>query len=354
MTQPDEADSAISMDDILGVGSGFGDESPSSKAEDSASDFGVSALFEAPTGRSKPPSESRPKPDESDPFAGTPFADILGPGATGESPTNRESSNGPEPPGAPSSLDLPQMPDDDSAGGFSIPAPDADPFAGYAKAAADDIQRKQATSTGADPNSSTAIPSTGSPDGVVFTQNFAEDTVGDRPSGWEGDFPFASLEVRDDSPPKGAKKYLAFHKKIQGEGKVYFQRRFADLSGVIGVEFDLKCNQKNKFLLGFFVEKDEDFQQSVHTKILLSEAQTAPTILLHGEPAPYLLGSWAHVRYVIDLAKGKIDGYIDGTHIARGLKMPQRPKSLNTLAIRDSVNTTGELFIGNIEVKKIG
>jgi hypothetical protein len=123
---------------------------------------------------------------------------------------------------------------------------------------------------------------------------------------------------------------------------------------VIGVEFDLRCNNKNKFLLGFYIEKDEDFQQSVHTKILLSETQTTPTIHIHGEPAPYLLGSWAHIKYVIDLPKGLVNGYIDGTHIAKDLRLPQAPKYLNTLAIRDNINTTGELLVGNIKIEKLG
>ena len=73
-----------------------------------------------------------------------------------------------------------------------------------------------------------------------------------------------------------------------------------------------------------------------------------------GEPAPYLLGSWAHIKYVINLTEGKVDGYIDSTHIARGLKLPATPKYLNTVAIRDNVNTTGELFIANLVVKKVG
>ncbi len=157
--------------------------------------------------------------------------------------------------------------------------------------------------------------------------------------------------IRDS--PQGARNFIAYEKS-KGAGKVYYSSNFPNTSGIINVEFDLRCNNKNKFLLGFYIEKDEDFQQSVHTKILLSETQTTPTIHIHGEPAPYLLGSWAHLRYVIDLPKGLVNGYIDGTHIARDLRLPQAPKHLNTLAIRDNINTTGELLIGNIKIEKIG
>ncbi|MBI3736607.1 hypothetical protein HY256_08870 [Candidatus Sumerlaeota bacterium] len=119
------------------------------------------------------------------------------------------------------------------------------------------------------------------------------------------------------------------------------------------MEFDLRCNDKNKFLLGFYIEKDEDFQQAIHTKILRSESQTAPSIHIHGQPAPYMLGTWAHIKYVIDLNDGKVDGYVDDRHVARAVSLPQVPKYLNTLAIRDNINTTGQLFIDNIQVKKI-
>lgn len=183
-------------------------------------------------------------------------------------------------------------------------------------------------------------------------QDFERDTAGQLPSGWEGQYPFASLTVEADTPPKGSQQYLHFEKK-DGTGKAHYSCHFGDVSGVIGIEFDLRCNDKNKFLLGFYVEKDGDFQHSIHTKILRSEAQTSPTIHMQGQPAPYLLGSWAHIKYVVDLTEGRINGYIDSTHVVRDLPLSPNPGTLNTLSIRDNINTTGVLLLANIKIYEI-
>lgn len=181
--------------------------------------------------------------------------------------------------------------------------------------------------------------------------SFENESVGQKPGGWEGDYGFASLSVQADTPPKGTNQYLAFDKK-EGAGKALYTYHFGNINGVVGIEFDLRCNDKNKFLLGFYIEKDGDFQQSIHTKILRSEAQTTPTIHMQGESAPYLLGSWAHIKYVVDLNLGKLNGYIDSTHVVRDLPLQQNPGYLNTLSIRDNINTTGNLLLANIKVYK--
>jgi hypothetical protein len=195
--------------------------------------------------------------------------------------------------------------------------------------------------------------STDASPGVLLSQDFEGDAVGRRPSGWEGEFPYAELHIATDNPPEGASRYLAY-RKLEGVGKVYYSTKFPNASGVLSVEFDMCCNDKNKFLLGFYIEKDEDFSQSIHTNILRSESQTAPSIHIHGQPAPYMLGAWARIKYVIDLNKGKVDGYVDGRHVAKGVPLPSVPKYLNTLSIRDNINTTGELCIDNIKVQKVG
>lgn len=298
-----------------------------------------------------------------DPFAGTPFASIFDdadskPKSGEQTKVTADSGGGlmPELDTKESSEIRISADDDTEIPAIKLDVPEDDPFASLSMPSNSGPVKtapsapKMAVS---DPHSTTVVPQGASADGVVFAQNFEQDAVGQAPPNWSGEFPYATLTVRDDGPPKGSKKYIAY-KKDEGVGKVYYCARFPNTSGIISVEFDLRCNDKNKFLLGFYIEKDEDFQQSIHTKILRSEAQTAPTIHIHGEPAPYLLGSWAHIRYVINLKESTVDGYIDSTHIARGLKLPQTPKYLNTLAIRDNINTTGDLCIANIQVKKMG
>lgn len=180
--------------------------------------------------------------------------------------------------------------------------------------------------------------------------DFESGNVGQQPENWQGDYPYASLVVDNQTPPKGeSEQYLKFEKK-QGEGKALYSRTFPAISGKVGIEFDLRCDEKNKFLLGFYVEEDGDFQKSIHTKILRSEAQTTPTIHMQGESAPYMLGSWAHIKYLVDLDQGVLNGYIDSTHVVRDFKLDQVPERLNTLAIRDNINTTGVLLLDNIRI----
>jgi hypothetical protein len=197
-----------------------------------------------------------------------------------------------------------------------------------------------------------SIPIAGSAGDEIFIQTFGADAAGARPSGWAGEYPYATLTVENQTPPAGSIHYLAYVKKA-GVGKVYFSTRFPKLDGIIDVQFDLRCDDKNKFLLGFYIEKDEDFQQAIHTKILRSESQTAPSIHVHGQPAPYIMGQWVHVRYLIDLTQGEVEGYLDGRHVARRIRLPKTPMHLNTLAIRDNINTTGRLCLGNIRVRKV-
>lgn len=200
------------------------------------------------------------------------------------------------------------------------------------------------------PNFDTAGPGGNGSAGVSL--DFEEDALGRQPKGWEGQYDYADLTVEADTPCKSGNQYVRFQKR-EGNGKAHYRFRFGDITGVVGIEFDLCCNDKNKFLLGFYIERDGDFQQSIHTKILRSEAQTTPTIHMQGEAAPYLLGSWAHIKYVVDLNAGRINGYIDSTHVVRDLPLSPNPQMLNTLSIRDNINTTGDLMLDNIMVYQI-
>ena len=275
---------------------------------------------------------------ESDPFGSTAFDEIFSEEGSGP-------GSGQPAPGSP-------PPTDESSGG-EVPAmdfeiPDADPFAGTPT-----VTEVTPPDLGSDEGPPVAESSSAGEVGPVFNQNFENDSVGERPSGWEGEFDYATLTVRDDDPPEGTSRYVSFQKS-EGDGKAYFRTKFPNASGVVSIEFDLRCNNKNKYLLGFFIEKDEDFQQSIHTKILRPESSTAPQLLLQGEKASYLMGSWVHIKFVVNLKESKVDGYFHSTHIVRGLHLPQAPPYFNTLAFRDNINTTGDLSIANIQVNRIG
>ncbi|MBM3335837.1 hypothetical protein FJY63_14355, partial [Candidatus Sumerlaeota bacterium] len=116
-----------------------------------------------------------------------------------------------------------------------------------------------------------APPITGQKTGVFYEQSFEVEAVGAMPRNWEASeqYSFASLVVADDTPPPNAKRYLKFE-KTEAAGSATYSCRFADATGQVAIEFDVRCDNKNKFLLGFYVEKDGDFRQSIHTLIHLS------------------------------------------------------------------------------------
>ena len=190
------------------------------------------------------------------------------------------------------------------------------------------------------------------PGTVVFEENVKDSAAGERAHGWTGEYPYASLTVDTATPPGGASKYLKFEKN-NGAGSAYFSRTFPDASGAVCVEFDVCCKDKNKYLLGFYIEKDGDFRQSIHTIIHRTDPQGASALRIQGESTPYRFGEWAHVRYEINLNEGVVNGSVNGKPVAAGVKMASCPKSINTFSIRDNLATTGVLLIGGLKVTKI-
>ncbi len=183
--------------------------------------------------------------------------------------------------------------------------------------------------------------------------DFESEPAGQTAPGWQMVGNAATLQVHTESPPRGSHQYICYEKH-EGNGQGLFSYSFNPVHGKLSIEFDICCHDKNKYLLGFFIEKDGQSEGSIHTKILRSEAQTTPTIHMQGESAPYFLASWAHIRYTVDLIQGTVDGYIDGTHVARGVQLEQPPAYLNTLSIRDNTSTTGVLLLDNIKVSQLG
>lgn len=184
-----------------------------------------------------------------------------------------------------------------------------------------------------------------------FSQNFEDEEIGATPKGWKGSYDYASLVVSPSDHP-GSAKCMKFEKK-SGTGSAYYACRFPDASGRIVVEFDLRCDHKNKYLLGFYIEMDEDFRHSIHTVVHMDATKADKVSLrLQNESAPYKLGEWCRVKYLIDLPRHMVDGFINDKPVVVGARLPSRPKVINTLSIRDNLATEGLLMIDNISIQR--
>lgn len=186
---------------------------------------------------------------------------------------------------------------------------------------------------------------------LFYEQAFDNEEVGAVPSNWKGAtaHDHASLSVVDRD---GGGRCMKFEKN-SGTGSAYFSCRFPDASGRFSVEFDICCMDKNKYLLGFYVEKDEDFRQSVSTVIHRDTSRSDKvTLRVQNEVADYELGQWRKVRFVIDLQRHIVDAYLDDESLALGIRLTSRPDVLNTLSIRDNLATEGILMIDNIRIRK--
>ena len=195
-------------------------------------------------------------------------------------------------------------------------------------------------------------PAAGPAGTVVLDESLDGQNAGERPNGWTGDYPYATLSIETEAPPQGRTRYLKFE-KTSGAGSAHFSRTFPDVGGVIEVEFDLCCKDKNRYLLGFYIEKDADFRQSIHTIIHRTDPQSSSALRLQGESSSYQFGQWARVRYEIDLNEGFVNGFVNGKKVADKVALTSCPDSLNTLSIRDNLATTGVLLIGGLKIKKI-
>jgi len=189
--------------------------------------------------------------------------------------------------------------------------------------------------------------------GIFYEQAFESEPVGAMPKNWEPpeQYGFASLVVAEDSPPPNAKRYVKFE-KTEGSGSACYSCRFPDATGQVAIEFDLRCDHKNKFLLGFYVEKDGDFRQSIHTLVHQAEPDKPASLGLQGEKTPYVMGTWPHIKYVVNLSTGRLSGYVNGTIVLDNVRLTNCPRSLNTLSIRDNIPTVGVLKIGNIRIAR--
>lgn len=206
------------------------------------------------------------------------------------------------------------------------------------------------TSTGGSPKSAASAgkTSSGNMPGLIFEQDFEEQPVGSRPDHWVGD---EKENVSFHVVEHQGHKVLRYFKNA-GSDSVHFYCQFPNVSGVVSIEFDISCPQKNKYLLGLYIERDGNYNQAVRTVVHCIDPSAA-SIRMQNEPVNYQLGQWCHVRYLIDLYQGTIDGYLDDEQVLTQQTFVNKPSSVNTLSIRDNHATTGELLIDNVRIEKM-
>lgn len=190
----------------------------------------------------------------------------------------------------------------------------------------------------------------GSTSRVVFEQTFEHQAEGSVPEGWSGEYDYASLTV-ERLDEAGHTQCLCFHKP-EGTGSATYHLKFPQAQGLVTAEFDIRCDQKNKFLLGVYFEKDEDFKQSVHTIVHQLDPNAPAALRLQGNAAPYDMATWRRVRFEVNLHEGTVDAWLDNEQVAAGVALPSNPAYLNTISIRDNLATTGTLLLDNIRISE--
>jgi hypothetical protein len=188
--------------------------------------------------------------------------------------------------------------------------------------------------------------------GVIFQQNFDEEAPEEQPSAWGGEYEYATLTVDRSIAASNTGQSLKFEKRT-GAGSASYVCRFPKASGQVRIEFDIRCDDKNKYLLGFYIEKDEDFKQSIHTIIHRMDSKSTPSLRVQGEPVPYEFGTWRHMTYELNLQAGMVTAYVDGEQVIKDARLPTAPSYVNTLSIRDNLATTGVLYLDNITVTRM-
>lgn len=185
---------------------------------------------------------------------------------------------------------------------------------------------------------------------VVFEQTFEDEQDGAAPRGWTGEYDYASLTV-ERLDEAGHAQCLRFQKS-DGSGSATYHLSFPKASGQVTAEFDIRCDEKNKFLLGVYLEKDEDFKQSIHTIVHQLDPNTPAALRVQGVAAAYEMSTWRRVRLEIDLNSGIVNGYLDNEQVVQDVTLANAPDYINTLSIRDNLATTGTLLLDNIRISE--
>lgn len=187
---------------------------------------------------------------------------------------------------------------------------------------------------------------------AAFQQSFDDEPVGSMPKGWIGEYAHATLEVEDAVTATNSGKAIKFEKQ-SGTASTHYRCKFNEARGRIAVEFDIRCDSKNKYFLGVYIESDEDFRKAVHTVIHTTEDGTSAALRLQGESVPYQLGTWAHIKYILNLTDSSVDAFVNNQSVVKGARIPGTPEIMNTISIRDNPATTALLYIDNIKISAV-
>ncbi len=182
----------------------------------------------------------------------------------------------------------------------------------------------------------------------IFEQSFDDEVAGGVPSGWMGDFAHASLKV-SDTAVNNTGKSITFEKQT-GSASTHYRCKFNEAKGKFAVEFDVRCDSKNKYFLGVYIESDEDFRKAVHTVIHTTEDGASASLRLQGESIPYQLGTWAHVKYILNLPDASVDAFVNEQPVIQNARIPGTPEMMNTISIRDNPATTAVMFLDNVKI----
>jgi tetratricopeptide (TPR) repeat protein/sugar lactone lactonase YvrE len=184
--------------------------------------------------------------------------------------------------------------------------------------------------------------------GAIFEQSFDDEMVGGMPAGWIGEFAHASLKVSEIAVNNNGKSIM--FEKQTGSASTHYRRKFDEAKGKFAVEFDVRCDSKNKYFLGVYIESDEDFRKAVHTVIHTTEDGASSSLRLQGESIPYQLGTWAHVKYILNLADASVDAYVNDQVVIQNARIPGTPEMMNTISIRDNPATTAVMYLDNVRI----
>ncbi|MEI7633292.1 MAG: hypothetical protein WCK47_03320 [bacterium] len=184
---------------------------------------------------------------------------------------------------------------------------------------------------------------------VICELTFDDTPQGTQPTGWQGSFPYAILQAAETQTSSGASTCLKYD-KTAAAGNASYVYKFPKTSGKITMEFDIRCDRKNDKLLGFYIERDADAKTSAHVLFHQIGPDSPAALHIQGESVPYELGTWRHIKYVLNLPTGMLSAFVDGREVARDVKLPVNLTYVDTLAIRDNPGTTGALWLANIRI----